>query len=72
MNTLKKFFQDNGLTAMEVSKLGIPYNTIIKHLSGERCVGPKTAIKYEQAIGIKRWELRPDIWEQPTKNAVTR
>lgn len=61
-NTLKHALDDRGLTVLEASKKGAPYQTLRKHYLGERSVGWKSALRYENVLGIPRSELRPDLW----------
>lgn len=62
MNTLKKALDKRGLTPFEAHLRGVPYHNIYKQYHGERNVGPKAAILYEQILGIPKSELRPDLW----------
>ena len=65
MKTFKEIFSRYGMTAREAAKLGIPYDTLCKHIQGTRKVGVKAAIRYEKLLGIPRWETRPDLWAKP-------
>ena len=62
MNRLKEIFDAMGITPLSASKQGLPYHALFKQYKGERNVGPKCAILYEQVLGIPRSKLRPDIW----------
>ena len=46
---------------MDASKKGIPYETILKHCKGERNMGLRSILRYEQLLGISRFELLPDF-----------
>ena len=43
------------------------YPGIHEVVSGKRACGPKLAIRIEAATGgaLRRWMLRPDLWEPP-------
>lgn len=47
---------------MEASKQGLPYSTVRKHWLGERELGLKSVIRYEQILGIPRSELMPELF----------
>ena len=47
---------------MEASKQGLPYSTVRKHWLGERELGLKSVIRYEQILGIPRSELMPAFY----------
>ena len=51
---------------MEASKQGLPYSTVRKHWLGERELGLKSVIRYEQILGIPRSELMPELSRQPS------
>lgn len=68
MNRLKAIFDSMGITPLDASKKGLPYHALFKQYKGERNVGPKCAILYEQVLGIPRSMLRPDIW--PPENTI--
>lgn len=67
-NTLKIALDVRGLTVLEASKKGAPYQTLRKQYLGERAVGWKSALRYESILGIPRSELRPDLWPAPVGN----
>lgn len=67
MNRLKIALDKRGLTYLEASKMGVPYHNIQKQYRGMRSVGPKSAMLYEQVLGIPRSELRPDLWPPPAR-----
>ena len=62
MNTFKKALESRGITVMEASKQGLPYSTVRKHWLGERELGLKSVIRYEQILGIPRSELMPELF----------
>ena len=62
---LKEKLEEMGLKPRDVALNGISRSNLTQHLSGLRAVGPKMAIRYEEVLGIPRWELRPDLWEKP-------
>jgi len=51
-----------------VDALSADYSHIHAVLRGDTRPGPALARRIEEATGgaIKRWELRPDLWEPPT------
>ncbi|WP_417292560.1 hypothetical protein [Desulfovibrio porci] len=63
-NALRKAFERRGLTPKDVAKRGggLKYVTLYQQYSGLRPVGPRSAILYEQMLGIPKSELRPDLW----------
>lgn len=65
MTVLKQALNKRGISIREAARMGIPYCTIWQQCKGLRTVGPKTALRYEQILGIPRWELRPDLWNKP-------
>ena len=62
MNTFKRALESRGLTVMEALKQGLPYSTVRKHWLGERELGLKSVIRYEQILGIPRSELMPELF----------
>ena len=63
MNNFAKALNARGLSVREAArKPGCKYVTVYKHYKDERNVGVKAALLYEEALGIPRSELRPDIW----------
>lgn len=62
MKSIKQIFEERGLTLAAAAKRGVPYHALQKQLKGVRNVGVKSAILYEEKLGIPRSELRPDIW----------
>ena len=62
MKTLKQIFDERGWTLQDGAKRGVPYHNLQKQLNGTRGVGPRSAILYEEKLGIPRSELRPDLW----------
>lgn len=65
MTVLKQSLEKRGISIREAAKTGIPYCTVWQQCKGLRQVGPKAALRYEQLLGIPRWELRPDLWNKP-------
>lgn len=51
-----------GLTPKDVAQLGIPYQTVYKHVTGSRNISAGSAVLYETILGIDRASLRPDLW----------
>lgn len=62
---LANFFDGHGAMARASRETGIPYVTIMQHVHGRREVSAEAALRYENALGIPRWKLRPDLWEPP-------
>lgn len=56
---------------MEASKLGLPYSTVRKHWLGERELGLKSVIRYEQILGIPRSELMPELFTPAAPSTPT-
>lgn len=71
MNTLKKAFERRGLTCALAARLGAPYQTLYKQYRGDRNIGVRSALLYEQLLGIPRSELRPDLWPPTSPNTPT-
>lgn len=69
MNTLKNALDRRGLTVLEASKMGAPYQTLRKHYRGERNIGEKSLLMYERILKIPRYELRPDLCPPPATPA---
>ena len=71
MNKLKQIFDERGWTLQDAVCRGVPYVNLYKQLRGERSIGPRSAILYEEKLGIPRSELRPDLWppKQPSSQA---
>jgi len=69
MNTLRAALEKRSMSMVEASKRGIPLTTITKHCSGDRQIGVKAVLRYEELLGIPRSELRPDLW--PTVSAAS-
>lgn len=69
MTKLKQILERHGLTVNDVAKKGIPYCSVWQQWTGRRSVGVKAAIRYEELLGIPRWELRPDLWAPPEPQA---
>lgn len=44
---------------------GIHYSWCLHHYKGDKQVSAKHALIYESQLGIPRWELRPDFWDNP-------
>lgn len=67
MNTpLENFLLKHGIKPCVVcQEHGFSQTTFHQHRTGKRKVSPEMAIRYEEALGIPRWEFRPDIWESP-------
>jgi len=68
MNTTNfaKALNGRGISVSEAArKPGCKRATVYKHYTGERNVGAMAALIYEQALGIPRSELRPDLWPTP-------
>ena len=68
MNTFKKALESRGITVMEASKQGLPYSTVRKHWLGERELGLKSVIRYEQILGIH--QLSPAFPPNPKRPAM--
>ena len=62
MNTLKLALERRGFSMSDAARKGIPLATIAKHCNGEREIGLKAVLRYENLLGIPRSELRPDLW----------
>ncbi len=62
MNKLKEIFEKRGWSLQDGVERGVPYVNLYKQLKGERSVGPRSAILYEEKLDIPRSELRPDLW----------
>ena len=69
MNTLRKALEKRSISIAEASKRGIPLTTIAKHCNGDRQLGVKAVLRYEELLGIPRSELRPDLWPAPQETA---
>lgn len=50
-----------------VAACGISWTAYGYWRTGQRRPTPEHVIQAEKALGIPRWELRPDIWEPPAK-----
>ena len=60
---LKEAMDRRGLTQKDLNRLrGISYSFARKHYVGECPISAKTALLYEEQLGIPRYELRPDLW----------
>ena len=68
MKTFKQIIDDLGLSCVDVSKKGIPYQTARKHYLGTRPITAKYALIYEQSLGIPRHELCPHFWSETTES----
>lgn len=64
MNTFKQILDDLGLSCIDVSKKGIPYQTVRKHYIGTRPITAKYALIYERIIGIPKYDLCPQFWSK--------
>lgn len=64
MKTLfRKALDSRGITRMDaVRATRITHMTVYMHYDGRRKVKAEQALKYEDALGIPRSELRPDLW----------
>ena len=67
MTTLfQKALDAKGLSVSAAAHLaGILYVHVWRHYTGRRPITAKYALRYEKALGIPRYELRPDLWEAP-------
>lgn len=60
-----KYFSRRGSLRRASLESGIPYITLVQHANNARRVSPAMAVRYEELLGIPRWELRPDLWSGP-------
>ncbi|WP_295641348.1 hypothetical protein [uncultured Mailhella sp.] len=60
-----KYFSRRGSLRRASRESGIPYITLVQHANNARRVSPAMAVRYEELLGIPRWELRPDLWSGP-------
>jgi DNA-binding transcriptional regulator YdaS (Cro superfamily) len=65
MNNFRRALDKRGLTPSLAAKSGLNYSTLLKVYKGARRVTAESAVLYERALGIPRWELRPDLWDPP-------
>ena len=61
----EKYFSRRGALRRASLESGIPYITLVQHANNVRRVSPAMAVRYEELLGIPRWELRPDLWTGP-------
>ena len=62
---LQIFLDKHGLTVADVVRMTrLPYMTVRQHALGDRHVSAESALRYERLLGVPRWELRPDLWDQ--------
>lgn len=68
MNALEAYRQTNGMTFEALAgKTGGGRSLVWKHCNAKRI--PAEAVPgYEDALGIPRWLMRPDLWPAPTAN----
>lgn len=53
METLKEHMKRYNLTPQQVAKMsGVPLRTVRSHLYGDRKIGHRAAVKYNQGLGI--------------------
>lgn len=64
MKTFKQIIDGLGLTCVDVSKKGVPYQTVRKHYLGTRAITANYALRYEQLLGIPRHQLCPHFWSE--------
>lgn len=62
---LREAMDRRGLTKKDLGKLTKPSRITAQfHYRGLYPIGVHTALQYEEAFGIPRWELRPDFWSK--------
>ena len=66
MNTFAKSLDTRGISVREAAlKPGCKYQTVYKRYTGDRNVSAMAALICEQALGIPRSELCPDLMPTP-------
>jgi len=61
----QRLLEEAGLTVAEAArKCGLPYMTVKNHADGKRIPKAETVILYERCLGIARWKIRPELWEE--------
>ena len=68
----EKYFSRRGALRRASLESGIPYITLVQHANNVRRVSPAMAVRYEELLGIPRWELRPDLWCGPEEDGGER
>jgi transcriptional regulator with XRE-family HTH domain len=63
LHPLRAYRHREGLSLADLSdSVGLSRMTISRIERGERRPSPEVALMLEEATGIRRWHLRPDIW----------
>ena len=65
-NLVKISLDEAGLSPLEASRKGMPYQSVYRQYRGQRKPSAEFALLYERILGIPRWKIRPDIWNVPT------
>lgn len=64
---MQKAIEALGSQMLLAQEIGVSQGTIWDYKVGRRKVPAKRALQIESATNgvVKRWELRPDLWEPP-------